>query len=157
MELDIDLGTHPRPLLPTSSSQSSVQFSPYPPNSPIFTPLSDYPSPHTLKSNHIYHPHSLYVSQPPNLFSGHPNGSGIPTCDSQETVTQPLCQSNERSPTSALQTRGGNTQEQERRQSITIAPTSTTLLSPVATVDTLSETASPQAHLSPHQLTRQLL
>ena len=80
--------------------------------------------------------------------SGRPVGSGIPTRDSQETV-QPLRQSHEPSPTPASRTRGGDTQERERvrilpplnipkplpilpsetlvkRQSVIIAPTSTT-------------------------------
>ena len=69
MELDIDLGTHLQPLLPTSSSQSSLQSSPSPPDTPIFTPLSNYPSPHTSKSNYLYHPHSPFVSQPPSPLS----------------------------------------------------------------------------------------
>ena len=49
--------------------------------------------------------------------SGRPvdgSGSGIPTRDSQETV-QPLNQSQEPSPTPASRTRGGNTQEREKK------------------------------------------
>ena len=49
--------------------------------------------------------------------SGRPvvgSGGGMPTRDSQETV-QPLDQSHEPSPTPASRTRGGNTQERERK------------------------------------------
>ena len=49
--------------------------------------------------------------------SGRPvngSGSGIPTRDSQETV-QPLNRSHEPSPTPASRTRGGNTQEREKK------------------------------------------
>ncbi|KAF8804021.1 hypothetical protein BYT27DRAFT_7259472 [Phlegmacium glaucopus] len=77
MELDIDLDTQPMPPPPPPSSrQSSVQSSPSPPDTPISTPLSNYPSPHALIPHHLpnlhhlhHHSQSPYISQPPSPLS----------------------------------------------------------------------------------------
>ena len=84
MELDIDLDntTHPPPPPPPSSRQSSTTRSspsscaPSPPDTPISTPLSAYPSPRAFVPHHLPHGghlqmshHSPYISQPPSPLS----------------------------------------------------------------------------------------
>ncbi|TFK38432.1 hypothetical protein BDQ12DRAFT_698628 [Crucibulum laeve] len=97
MELELDMDNHPHP--PPSSCQSSSHSSPSsgapsPPDTPISTPLSAYPSPHAFQ-NHLPQQHQLhlplpnmhspYISNPPSPLSSAYDSTAASTRQSSPT------------------------------------------------------------------------